>query len=548
MDKVGPDVCIRLKQIFPRIKKTDTIPFKFQFDDLHCADLVWFMERYPLRMTDEDRQRLIGGKKAYDQMQTDLERIFTPDYIPSSFIGLREGQSVRAYQAQTVDLTYARRGVLCGDDVGLGKTYTAAALFLKAGTLPGAVVTKTHLQKQWRKKLTEFTTLTTHIIKSRKPYPLPPADVYIFRYSQLMGWADVFVEGFFKAVAWDEIQELRKGTASEKGIAAKKLADNVLFRLGLSATPIYNYGNEIWNIYQYINNTMLGSYGDFSREWMVDGDRVKDPDALGSFLRDQHVLVRRSKGDVGQQMDAVNRVMEAVECDEERMHSIQEKARALALRTISGSFMERGQAGRELDLMVRMATGISKATAVAQMARIFLEQGVPILLVGWHRSVYDIWLKELAEFSPAMYTGSETPKQKEQAEEDFKSGRTNCLILSLRSADGIDGLQYRCSTVIHGEFDWSKEIHKQIEGRLDREGQPEKILSLYCYCEEGSDPPIMDLIAVKADQSRGILTPGVMLQQSTPDYSRVRLIAEQYLTKKEMQKETPLEEEQMVLI
>jgi hypothetical protein len=41
------------------------------------------------------------------------------------------------------------------------------------------------------------------------------------------------------------------------------------------------------------------------------------------------------------------------------------------------------------------------------MVRIMVEGGEPVVLVGWHRDVYDIWL-ELRDLKPAMYTGSES--------------------------------------------------------------------------------------------------------------------------------------------
>lgn len=71
----------------------------------------------------------------------------------------------------------------------------------------------------------------------------------------------------------------------------------------------------------------------------------------------------------------------------------------VAIKTTMGTFMERGRAGRELDLLMPHATGVSKATNVARYAKILLEADVPILLIGWHRDVDDIWCKELANIN-----------------------------------------------------------------------------------------------------------------------------------------------------
>ena len=188
MDHIPPHVAIRLKHLFPRISKTQVAPFFFDDTDMQCADLCWFLLRYPMQMTDGDRQRLVAGESAFNAAQAELEAIMVADYQAPTYLGLREGQLVRPYQAQAVEIARRSRVLLLGDDLGLGKTYSATALCLVPGALPAAVVVQTHLQGQWEEKITTFTNLRVHKIKKASPYNLPPADIYIFRYSQLAGW------------------------------------------------------------------------------------------------------------------------------------------------------------------------------------------------------------------------------------------------------------------------------------------------------------------------------------------------------------------------
>ncbi|MDC9750949.1 DEAD/DEAH box helicase [Proteus mirabilis] len=530
MRSIPPHIAIRLKQIFPRIPKWQSGEFTFPNDASHCADLSWFQQRYPMHMSENDRNTLNAGRTRFENTQAQMEVILRPDYIPQIRNGLREGQVIRQYQGQAIDLTLARMALLLGDDVGLGKTYTTAGFLLEPGTLPAAVVMQTHLQAQWQEKIESFTTLKVHKIKGTKPYSLPQADVYLYRYSQLLGWIDTFSDGFFKSVVYDEIQELRTGTSSGKGTAAKRLSDAAQYRLGLSATPIYNYGAEIWNIMRFLDSGTLGSFDEFIREWCKDDKQVADPEALGSYLREQNVMLRRTKRDVGQQMPPLNSIVEYVEADEKAIKSIDELARQLALKTVSGSFMERGRAGRELDLLLRHATGVSKALSVARYASILAENGIPIMLMGWHRDVYDIWLKELARFKPVMYTGSESESQKNESKRKFVDGETNIFIMSLRSGAGLDGLQYRCSTVLFGELDWSPKVHEQIIGRLDREGQQEQITAIYLNADEGSDPPMVELLGLKQSQATGIIDPGRQLEAKHSDKTRIQALAERYLS------------------
>lgn len=535
---VPPHVSLRLKHIFPRIYLTQSDNFHFPYDNLHCSEINWFLQRYPMDMDKDTRKKLESGSQAYFGEQDAIEAIMDVSWEPSSeIVGLRKGFNVRRYQAQAVEVFKYVKSLIVGDMVGLGKTYTAAAALLVPGVLPAAVVVPTNLTKQWKNVLESFTNLRVHVIKKSKPYNLPKADVYIYRYGVLHGWTDFFTTKFFKAVVYDEIQNLRTGLSAVKGIAARVLSQNCEYRLGLTATLIYNYGIEAFNIFHYfIRPDLFGSQHEFIREWCTaQGQVVRDPKALGTFLREQNVFLRRTKKDVGQDMDPVNRIVQDIEYDEKVIRSVEDRARQLALVGVTGTFVERGQALRDLDIMMRHATGVSKAKTVADTAKIFLEEGIPILLAGWHRDVYEIWQKELETFNPLFYTGSESPVQKEKNKQAFINGESNLLIISLRSSEGTDGLQHRCSTLIVGELDWSPEVHNQLIGRLDREGQTEEVMALFLHSMGGSDPLLVKMNGLKADQAHNIIDPGTGLRMNYSNEKRLNLLAERYLKKRDIE-------------
>lgn len=82
---------------------------------------------------------------------------------------------------------------------------------------------------------------------------------------------------------FDEIQELRTGYTSQKYSAAKLISDQAELRLGLSATPIYNYGDEFYNIIEILRPDSLGTATEFAREWCSHEKRINDPKAFGMF-------------------------------------------------------------------------------------------------------------------------------------------------------------------------------------------------------------------------------------------------------------------------
>lgn len=529
---IPPHVAIRLKQIFPRIRKTSVSPFHFPADLVHAADLAWFLDRYPMEMGPADHAALEKGRQGYEREQDELERILAPNYSPPEYVGLQDGKALRGYQGQSNEVLRRRKAQLLGDEVGLGKTYSAAAACLLEGALPAFIVVEPHVQEQWKERLESFTTLSVHCVTTTKPYSLPEADVYVFRYSNVAGWVDVVEDCDVGLACWDEIQSLRRGTESAKGQACMVLSHRAKYRLGLTATPIYGYGIEIYNVMRFIDDAVLGTRQEFLREWAIDGRHLDDPDALGTYLRDQHVFIRRRRSDVGRELPQVTRITEQVAYDAKIAHSADDLARQLALKATTGAFVERGQAARELDALVRHRTGLAKAPMVADYVRILLEAGEPVVLAGWHRDVYDVWLDRLADFNPAMYTGSETARQKRESERRFLDGETDLLIMSLRSGAGLDSLQYRSQTVVFGELDWSPGIHHQLIGRLDRDredGVVNRVMAIFLVTNEGSDPPMVEVLGLKASEAAGVTDPGLGVQRVSRDRSHLQALVRRYL-------------------
>lgn len=532
MGGLEPHVKIKLKALFSQIPKGAGGPYRFINTPERCADLAWFESRYPMQMSASDRRALERMVCRHSEIAAEVERIKVAPYRPPAFTGLREGQTVREHQGRAVAMLEQVKGLLVGDEVGEGKTYTTGAACLIEGALPATVVCLPHLREQWAEKLRAFTSLRVEILKGTKPYPVPEADVLILAYSQLAGWADVLEARETGLIAFDEMQELRRGEQADKGKAALRLADVARLKLGLTATPIYNYGDEIWEVMRFLRPEVLGDRFDFLREWCVglgNGKaRVREPKALGAYLRDCNAFIRKTKDRQGRP----NVLVRPVHHSAQVLAEIEGVAQALATTAATGSFTERGEATRQLDMRVRHATGRAKAHAVATAVRVLVEGGEPLILFGWHRDVYDIWMRELADLKPVMFTGTETPVAKEAAKRAFLEGETDILIMSLRSGAGIDGLQARASTVVFGELDWSPGIHHQCIGRLDREGQrcyPDPVQAIYLVAADGSDPPMMEVLGLKASQASAIVDPTLGVQSAQTDGTKLKGLVDRYL-------------------
>jgi hypothetical protein len=337
-------------------------------------------------------------------------------------------------------------------------------------------------------------------------------------------------------VAGDEGQELRRGEDSERGKAARGLFQAGAYRLLCTATPSYNYAEEWWNVLSYVRPEVLGELATFKAEWCHVNHKGKwvlnDPRAFGTYLREQHAIIRKRKA-----RDRVNRVVRHVPYDGEGREVMEHMACQLAIKASTGTFHERGEAARALDLLARQETGIAKAKAVAQVVRAIVEGGHAVILSGHHLSVYRIWMEELADLKPAKFTGAETQRQKGEAIRRFLDGETDLFILANRAGRGLDGLQERCRYVVIGELDWSGEIHHQVIGRADRDGSlvdddPKgTIEALFLVTDEGSDPVMLDVVGTKSSMSRGVLDPDAPVETRRSDETGLQKLVEHYLAK-----------------
>lgn len=535
-----PHVAIKLRRVFGGAQRLSAGHFTLTASPANAHELEWFRQRHPLDLEPSAAARFAELVATEERKLAALAELERADYTPREFT---LALPPREYQREAADLALRTGQLLIADDLGLGKTVSAICTLTAENALPALVVTMTHLPRQWAKELSRFApSLRVHRIRSGKPYPLdkikmettwdgkrfkpPPGmpDVLIINYAKLDGWADVLAD-LCKTVIFDEIQELRHD-GSRKYAAATAISHAMALRIGLSATPIYNYGAEIYSVLRAIAPTHLGTWSEFYDEWCGGANprntqdaakvRVSDPAALGTYLRECGLMIRRTRKEVGRELPSLTVIRHVVECDEDSIKSVADDVAELARRVLerNGTGLEMMRWSGEIDYRMRQATGIAKASAVIDFVRLLVDAGERVVLYGWHHEVYAIWRSKLSRHGVtfAMYSGEESEAEKAESVRRFCAPATDpehaqVLIISLRSGAGLDGLQHVCRTVVIGELDWSPQVMHQDIGRVHRDGQTEPVMAYYCVAEEGSDPVIADVLGIKEAQAVGIIDP-----------------------------------------
>jgi SNF2 family DNA or RNA helicase len=300
------------------------------------------------------------------------------------------------FQQQGLAFLQGTGRALLADEMGLGKTVQSLAYLAAERAFPVLIVAPPHLVRNWQKEAQRFLVmengLRIHVIRGLKPYDLPEADVYIIHYLLLRGWKQVLPEAGFQTVIFDEIQELRRA-GSDKYSAASLLSTAVERVIGLSGTPIYNQGGEIWNVVNILDFHFLGDWESFSREWCYgyNSNIVAKPELLGEHLRREGLMLRRTKQEVLSQLPPKRRLVQEIDCDDalyrDMMTSAMDK---LPLFREDMTASERALLEDQICQEERQATGCAKAPYAAAFVRQLLDGGEKVLLFAHHHRGRDI--------------------------------------------------------------------------------------------------------------------------------------------------------------
>lgn len=469
------------------------------------GDVNWLMMRYPLEIAPRDRElwkNALAQAREHALLRMNAEKLPRRSTPPE---GTFEGE-LREFQKEGLSFLLANPRTLLADEMGLGKTVQALACLAAAKEFPALIVVPPHLLRNWQTEITRFLRLEGKparvcVLTGLKPYQPPEADVYIIHYLLLRGWKQALPQMGFKAVVFDEIQELRHG-GTEKYSAASLLAEECERVIGLSGTPIYNKGSEIWNVVNILDYHCLGDWESFTRAW-CDGygnHLVRNPALLGEHLRREGLILRRTKEEVLAELPPKRRLVQEIDSDDkvyrELMRPVMDQLGSLL--ALHPDAKERALLEEQVGRGERQATGVAKAPFVAAFVRALEDSGEKVLLFAHHHAVMDIYRKELAAYRPVFITGRESTAQKEEAVARFMEGKTNLCVISLRAASGLN-LQ-RASCVVFGELDWSPAVHSQAEDRAHRMGQKDSILCYYLVAPQGSDRDMQDALGLKVSQ------------------------------------------------
>ena len=481
------------------------------------------MDRYPLE---------ILSKSAW---QRKIVKTYTPKpALPPIKYNLhraKAGEQFRGkllnFQKEGLDFLLKSSGnALLADEMGLGKTVqTLSYVATEKQTFPVLVVAPLVTLNNWEREISKFMkkksrngriieseSSTSTIIRTGKSKDLPVTDFYIINYELLYKRLSDLSKLNIRTIVCDEVHNLRSKT-TQKYKAVKKLAalPSLSYRIGLSGTPIFNRGSEIWPIVDILRPGLLGSFKEFCEYFCYVNDKGKAIvlENKRASLRNElqkHVMLRRKKSDVLKELKDKVRYKEVIDADTDyyfgELGKIwtkleEEQKNAETAFDKSASYQRAIQSERQI-------AGVAKLPHVINFVKNIMEIEESVVVFCHHKVIHKLLHDSLEEFSPVSIIGGQSDKFRQEQIDKFQRGESKLMIAGLRAGNvGIN--LTRAKYVIFAELDWSPAIHRQAEDRLHRIGQKNTVFAYYLIGNGTLDDHVANILVDKSYEIDSIM-------------------------------------------
>ena len=410
--------------------------------------------------------------------------------------------------------------------MGLGKTVqTLAYIASEKQSLPALIIAPLVTLNNWKREIERFLSKKSRngrividqvpsatMIRMGKAENIGTFDFYIINYELLRKRLLDLSKLNIRTLVCDEVQHLRSKT-TQKYAAVKRLAamKSINYRVGLSGTPIYNHGSEIWPIVDILKPGLLGNFKEFCEYFCYLNDKgtaivlESKRESLRCEL-EKHVMLRRKKSDVLKDLKEKVRYREIIDADvnyyKNELNKIwgkleEEQKNAKTEFDRSASYNRAIQSERQV-------AGIAKLPHVINFVKNIMEIEESVVVFCHHKYIHKLLHESLAEFSPAAIIGGQTDKIRQKSIDDFQNGDTKLMIAGLRAGNlGIN--LTRAKYIIFAELDWSPAIHRQAEDRLHRIGQKNTVFAYYLIGNGTLDNHVADILVDKSYEIDSIM-------------------------------------------
>ena len=491
-------------------------------NEKNVKQISLILERYPLEILSKSVwQRKLRAKIIKKPIKIKTEK------LSKAVAGKQFRGKLLNFQKMGLDFLLKSSGnALLADDMGLGKTVqTLAYIASEKQSLPALIVAPLVTLTNWQREIERFMkrkskngrivendvpTITS--IRSGKRAEISNSDFYLINYELLHKRQADLAKLKIKTLVCDEVQHLRSKT-TQKYKAVKTLASmkSIKYRVGLSGTPIYNHGSEIWPIVDILKPGLLGNFKEFCEYFCYQDEKGKaivvpsKRDSLRYVLQ-RDVMLRRKKSDVLKELKDKVRYKETIDADETYYKNELNKIWAKLeeeQKNAETEFNKLASYQRAIQ-SERQAAGVAKLRHVIDFVKNIMEIEESVVVFCHHKNIHKLLHESLQEFRPSAIIGGQNDKIRQENIDRFQDGDTKLIIAGLRA--GSMGINLtRAKYVIFAELDWTPAIHRQAEDRLHRIGQKNTVFAYYLIGKRTLDEHVANILVDKSYEIDAIM-------------------------------------------
>ncbi len=475
----------------------------------------------------------ISADKQYKDLQQRVQKAYRLNIdIPSTLTATLRDYQVEGYEWLS-RLAAWGAGACLADDMGLGKSVQSIAVLLdRAKKGASLIVAPASIMHNWRNEIARFApSLRCHLlhesIEQREDIIQQAGkhDIVITTYGLLPRIGELLHARTWNVLLLDEAHNIKNRDTKSSKIAMELQGD---FRIALTGTPVQNHLGEIWNLFNFTNPGLLGSFDQFNERYISPIEKDKDRAKQQQLKRMlQPFLLRRTKSEVLDELPSKTEIVHYVELSAAE-RAIYENIRQHAISSIEHGELNPIQTLAEITKLRQAACHprlIDESFSLPSSAKLdSLMEIVGELIENKHRAlVFSQFTSFLAQAKklldtlkiPYLYLDGQTPiKQRAQLVEEYQQGDAPLFLISLKA--GGTGLNLTAADyVIHLDPWWNPAIEDQASDRSHRMGQTRPVTIYKIIASQTIEERILEMHRNKKSLSDSLLEGGDMSTKLT---------------------------------
>lgn len=472
--------------------------------------------------------------KGFRELQTRIENTEKQNIV----IPKNLQAELRSYQVDGFRwmsrLAYWGAGACLADDMGLGKTIQAIALMLSRGQQGASlVIAPASVLLNWKAEINRFAPSLTPVViqasEGNREELIKNAsgfDVVLTTYGLLINASEQLAAKEWNVIILDEAHTIKnKDTKMSK--AAMELKGG--FRLLLTGTPLQNHLGEIWNLFQFANPGLLGSFQQFNENFIVaiekNGNKQRQKQLKKMLLP---FLLRRTKSEVLDELPEKTEVTLLVELSPEE-RALYENLREQAVLNVEEGTGAAIQALAEITRLRQAAChpalvnkelnlASSKTQAFLKLTDDLIGNNHRALVFSQFTSHLALIRQELDKLGiEYLYLdGGVSVNERAELVKKFQSGEQPLFLISLKA--GGTGLNLTAADyVIHLDPWWNPAVEDQASDRVYRIGQTRPVTIYRLIAAQTIEEKIIRLHQTKKSLADSLLDGSDMAHKLTKE-------------------------------